>query len=96
MVIELLKFSIPCEEYETFFERNEAVWAAGLREHAGFVRHEVLRNRQVPEEVYISIYWESYEAWQAFPKERIAALDEQMQPHWKSVDCLALDLMHRD
>lgn len=96
MVIELLKFTIPRDECEVFVERNEAVWAAGLREHPGFVRHEVLRNRQAPEEVYISIYWESYEAWQSFPKERIAALDEQMQPHWKAVDCLALDLLHRD
>lgn len=96
MVVELLKFTIPCDECLTFVERNEAVWTAGLREHPGFVRHEILRDRLIPEDIYISIYWESWEAWQSFPKERIKALDAQMQPHWMAVSCLALDVVHAD
>ena len=96
MVIELLKFNIPRDEYEHFVERNEAVWTAGLRAHAGFVRHEILRDRSSPEDVYISIYWESWEAWQSFPQDRIQALDAQMRPNWMAVGCQALEVMLRD
>ena len=96
MVIELLKFNIPAGECATFLERNEAIWTAGLREHAGFVRHDVWRDQQAPCDVYIAIQWESQAAWNSFPREKIDALNAQMGHAWPALSCQALEVLHSD
>ncbi|MBU6360379.1 MAG: TIGR03792 family protein [Chloroflexi bacterium] len=96
MVIELLKFSIPIAECDLFVARNEAVWAKGLREHPGFVKHEVWRDLKNPTDVYIAIDWETYADWKSFPLEKIKQLDAQMGGNWPAVGCLELDIILHD
>ncbi|MCW1970662.1 MAG: TIGR03792 family protein [Anaerolineae bacterium] len=96
MVIELLKFSIPTDECDLFVQRNEAVWAKGLREHTGFIKHEVWRDCSSPTDIYIAIDWATYEDWKSFPLEKIKWLDAQMGGNWPAVGCLELDVILHD
>jgi uncharacterized protein (TIGR03792 family) len=96
MVIELLKFCIPTDESDLFVQRNEAVWARGLREHPGFIKHEIWCDRKMPTDVYIAIDWASYQDWKSFPLEKIKLLDAQMGGNWQAVDCMELDVILHD
>ena len=79
-VVEWLEFRVPVSEQEDFIQRDERVWTAALREHAGFLHKSVWTSPEQPESVVLAIYWASREDWSAFPEAKIEELDRQMQP----------------
>lgn len=78
MVIELLRFRMRPEERAEFVSRNERVWTGALRESPGYVRHQVLLDRDQPEEVVVLVHWRSAADLQSFPSELERELSRRM------------------
>lgn len=78
VVIELLRFAMRPEERAEFVSRNERVWTSALRDSPGYVRHQVLLDRDEPEEVVILVHWRSAADLQSFPRELEQELSRKM------------------
>ncbi|HAN74178.1 MAG TPA: TIGR03792 family protein [Planktothrix sp. UBA8407] len=77
MVIEWLKFKVLPEQWQTFIQKDEEIWTAGLQKIPGFVGKEVWVDPE-HHEIVMVIRWESQEQWQAIPDKIIQELDEKM------------------
>lgn len=77
-VVELLRFHVQEEEVGRFILRNEAIWTPALRDRPGFIRREILRDPDRPEEIMILVHWRSRADLEAFPDELEAQLDARM------------------
>ncbi|VXD23589.1 conserved hypothetical protein [Planktothrix serta PCC 8927] len=77
MIIEWLKFQVPPEQWETFIQRDEEVWTAGLQQFSGFLGKEVWVDPE-KHEIVMVVRWESQEKWDAIPVSKIQQLDEEM------------------
>ncbi len=77
MVIEWLKFRVSPAHRQRFLEADHAVWTAAFADYPGFLGKQVWSPPQEPDILVIIVQWDSRAVWQAFPGDRVAALNRQ-------------------
>jgi uncharacterized protein (TIGR03792 family) len=93
MVIEELVFEVAAEHQEAWLERDREAWNPFFASRSGYVRREVWRPLDRPEEVLVHVWWESLEAWQAVPREEVAAVERQLSDRHRPCTTRALQLL---
>lgn len=77
MEIEWLKVHVSPELREQFVQKDAEIWTAALAQYPGFLSKEVWISPENLAEVVMVIHWESFEQWQAIPKEELDRVEAQ-------------------
>ena len=78
MVIEFLTFKVDLADQETFLVTEEQTWSRFLEQRPGFVKKEIWKNREDPEEIHSVIWWTDEETWFSILQQDIEAVDASM------------------
>ena len=78
MVVEFLTFSVSPKDRDEWLAVEQRTWGRALEDWPGFVRKEIWASADRPDEVHAVIWWESREAWKAFPADRVSEVDASM------------------
>ena len=78
MVIEFLTFKVDLADQEQFLIVEEQTWSRYLEAQPGFIKKEIWKNREDPEEIHSVIWWSDQETWFAIPQAEIEAVDASM------------------
>ena len=93
MVVEFLTFDVPAEELDEWLRIEEVHWSRFLERQPGFVRKEMWRSSDRPEQVHAVIWWETQAHWDAVPEADLAAVVDAMGPHERTATCRSFDLL---
>ena len=71
-------------------KKDTEIWSAALETCPGFLGKEIWLNRDVPGQIVVIIYWQSYDAWQSLDRQWVMDVEERMtravgQEHIKSI-----------
>lgn len=75
MVVELLKVLVDPSLQVKYLELDRQIWTSLLASYPGFIKKEIWKNPNLPNEICIVIYWKSKEQWQQIPLEVLEQTD---------------------
>lgn len=78
MVIEFLTFDVAIGDQEAFLPVEEETWSRYLEQRPGFIKKEIWKNRENPEEIHSVIWWTDQETWFTISQEDIERVDASM------------------
>lgn len=78
MVIEFLTFKVELADQEEFLVVEEQTWSRYLEKRPGFLKKEIWKNREDPEEIHSVIWWTDQETWFTIAQKDIDDVDASM------------------
>ena len=78
MVIELLKVLVEPTLQAQYIELDRQIWTSLLASYPGFVKKEVWKNPNLPDEICFVIHWKSKEQWERIPLEVLEQTDARL------------------
>lgn len=79
MVIEWLNITVQADLREQLVQKDEEIWTPTLARYPGFLGKEVWISPDDLSNVVLVIRWNSFEDWQAVPKDVLDATDAQFR-----------------
>jgi uncharacterized protein (TIGR03792 family) len=79
MVIEWLSVAVQADLREQFVQKDEEIWTPVLARYPGFLGKEVWISPDDLSNVVLAIRWNSFEDWQAVPKDILEETEAQFR-----------------
>ncbi|WP_019504527.1 TIGR03792 family protein [Pleurocapsa sp. PCC 7319] len=77
MVIEWLKFTVDSQSREQFIQQDEAIWTTSLSTYPGFLGKEVWIEPSAPEQIILTIRWQTREQWKSIPIKDLTTIEQK-------------------